>query len=90
MASDFNARIPVTSSGNIFNVIGYINAQSGMVVDFQDNLKNLGLVAISNGIVDATGASGDHYYGYHHLVSIREVNATGYTYPTGTNSFPFA
>ena len=89
--SYFNDRIPVISSGNPMQTLGYILTATGMVVNFQDNYQNLTITAINEGVITATGAagSGSAMQNYHYLTNIKESAAVALGYPTGANSFPF-
>lgn len=85
--SYFNDRIPVISSGNPMQTLGYILTATGMVVNFQDHYKDLVITAIAEGLITATGVGGFAVQNYHHLTNIKEAAAVSAGYPTGTNCF---
>jgi hypothetical protein len=87
--SVFDDRIPVISSGNPMQTLGYINVATGMVVSFQNNYQDLVVTATGDGIITATGSGGFSLRNFHHLTNIKQGAAIAAGFPTGTNCFPF-
>lgn len=83
--------INVRGSGDGVGVVGKIVAEATMAVKFHNFPidADLRVTAVSQDIVTATGVGGVEYKDYAFYANIKEIDATGFGYPTGTNSRPF-
>ncbi len=82
-------KIYVRNSGDGVGVIGTISGESGMVVDFHNNITGITIQSVSQDIVTASGQGISNRTDYAFHTYIKEDNATGYGWPTGTTSYKF-